>query len=308
MPYDGVLEHNYVLQTRITKARTGVRDLCIAWLDITNAFGSISHDAISTALQAAGAGVELVEIIQDIYKDSTMSFLTSEGSTSDIPCNAGVKQGCPLSGLLFNLVVNPILENVQCNEADHQISAFCDDLSLMASDPISLQNHLDKIVDFASKLSLTMNPSKSFSLHLAGRIVNGSRVQPTGFFLDGVQIQPLAEFESVRFLGKPVGFHVFSDTSALREKISVSFKLMSSKLDPWQRIDAMKTFFFSSLVFSMCMVEYSKTEWQALDNTLRPLFKETLYVPVRGSNDYLYGSSSACSRAIHMAIEYSEIF
>lgn len=219
-----------------------------------------------------------------------------------------MKQGCPLSGLLFNLVINPILEQVQTRSADHQISAFCDDLSPMASDPISLQQHLDKIVDFANRLSLTMNPAKSFSLHLVGGIVNGHRVQPTKFFLNGIAIQPLAEFESTRFLGKPVGFHVFSDTAVLREKISVGLKLMSSKLAPWQRIDAMKTFFFSSLVFNMRMGEYSKTEWETLDTALRPAFKETLYVPVRASNDYLYGSSSAGSCAIPLASEDSDIF
>lgn len=82
MPYDGVLDHNYVLQTRIAEARRGVRALCVAWLDITNAFGSISHDAISIALEKSGVGLDLVEIIQDIYKDSTTSFLTSEGPLS----------------------------------------------------------------------------------------------------------------------------------------------------------------------------------------------------------------------------------
>ncbi|XP_064463533.1 uncharacterized protein LOC135374509 [Ornithodoros turicata] len=46
IPFHGVFEHNFVLQTLINKARTKASDLCTALLDFSNAFGSVPHNAI----------------------------------------------------------------------------------------------------------------------------------------------------------------------------------------------------------------------------------------------------------------------
>ncbi|XP_075723790.1 uncharacterized protein LOC142765869 [Rhipicephalus microplus] len=51
----------------------------------------------------------------------------------------------------------------------------------------------------------------------------------------------------------------------------------------------------------------SKGEWQRLDDELRPLTKKTLYVPVRASNDYVYGSARAGTAGIPLAAELSDI-
>ncbi|GIY13586.1 retrovirus-related Pol polyprotein from type-1 retrotransposable element R2 [Caerostris darwini] len=37
MPHDGVLEHNFLMHKRFEDARTMKRELCLAWLDVTNA-------------------------------------------------------------------------------------------------------------------------------------------------------------------------------------------------------------------------------------------------------------------------------
>ncbi|CAN7988713.1 unnamed protein product, partial [Ixodes pacificus] len=46
LPYDGVLENNYILQRRLDEARTTSGDLCTAFLDFSNAFGCVVINAI----------------------------------------------------------------------------------------------------------------------------------------------------------------------------------------------------------------------------------------------------------------------
>ncbi|GIY95357.1 retrovirus-related Pol polyprotein from type-1 retrotransposable element R2, partial [Caerostris extrusa] len=53
-PFDGVMEHNFVLQRRIEKARAAKSSICLAFLDISNAFGSLPHSAIRDCLAAIG--------------------------------------------------------------------------------------------------------------------------------------------------------------------------------------------------------------------------------------------------------------
>ena len=60
-------------------------------------------------LSRTGVGLHTSEIIKDIYTGSTMCVRTGNDLTAPIPCNKGVKQGCPLSPVLFNFVMEPLI-------------------------------------------------------------------------------------------------------------------------------------------------------------------------------------------------------
>ncbi|GIY82502.1 retrovirus-related Pol polyprotein from type-1 retrotransposable element R2 [Caerostris extrusa] len=85
MPHDGVLEHNFLLHKRFEDARTMKRDLCLAWLDVTNAFGAIPHRAIDDALRAAHAGDTFRNLVNCVYEDCRTKLLSSEGLSGVYP-------------------------------------------------------------------------------------------------------------------------------------------------------------------------------------------------------------------------------
>ncbi|GIY44226.1 retrovirus-related Pol polyprotein from type-1 retrotransposable element R2 [Caerostris darwini] len=87
----------------------------------------------------------------------------------------GVKQGCPLSGLMFNLCIDPVLRAIQGNASEHLILAYADDLVLIADSPLQLQDNLDLVFQSLARLSLYLNPSKSKSLHICGSPPAGVR-------------------------------------------------------------------------------------------------------------------------------------
>ncbi|GFU25986.1 transposon TX1 uncharacterized 149 kDa protein, partial [Nephila pilipes] len=118
-PFDGVVEHNFVIGQHMELARRSHSDIFLIWLDISNAFGSIPHEVLFRALSNHGIDSDFVDIIRDIYNNTFTQILSNEGPTETIPLLCGVKQGCPLSGLLFNLSINHILFNLQKNYASH---------------------------------------------------------------------------------------------------------------------------------------------------------------------------------------------
>ncbi|KAL1415258.1 hypothetical protein MTO96_029528 [Rhipicephalus appendiculatus] len=97
LPYDGVFELNYVFQHRFDAARSGGPDLCAALLDFTNAYGSVPHGALLDALR--GAGDLFTDLIADLYRDNRTVIVAAEGTTEPVAIAAGLRQGCPLSGL-----------------------------------------------------------------------------------------------------------------------------------------------------------------------------------------------------------------
>ncbi|XP_035205588.1 uncharacterized protein LOC118180627 [Stegodyphus dumicola] len=84
-------------------------------------------------------------------------------------------------------------------------------------------------------------------------------------------------------------------------------KIMESSLAPWQRIDALKTFFFPCLLFSMHTAQLSKGDWRKVDDLLRPAVKRTLNIPKEASNNYLYGLSGKGALGLPLASEDSDI-
>ena len=86
-----------------------------------------------------------------------------------ISSNLGLKQGCPLSPLLFNLYVNSITQYLQPTNDDkiyihdQKITHFmyADDLVIVAASRENLQKKLDKLSEFAGTKDLTINTKKS---------------------------------------------------------------------------------------------------------------------------------------------------
>ena len=59
-----------------------------------------------------GLPLELINLIKDLYTNTFSTFQTNEGPTDLIPIVAGVKQGCPLSPILFNLTLELLMRAV----------------------------------------------------------------------------------------------------------------------------------------------------------------------------------------------------
>jgi hypothetical protein len=103
------------------------------------------------------------------------------------------------------------------------------------------------------------------------------------------EIKSLRDGEFDKFFGKPVGFQITRDMKELTRLMETANKILHSKLAPWQRLDALKAFFFPSLNFLMRTVRMQKGDWAKLDDYIRASIKKTLNVPQEASNDYIYG-------------------
>ena len=98
-------------------ARRRHRSLHLVWFDLRNAFGAIPHDLIWYSMRKLGVLEEAVSILMDIYEGSQFTIQTAEGATDDIPQERGVKHGCPISPLIFNLAKEGLIRGIQSSAA-----------------------------------------------------------------------------------------------------------------------------------------------------------------------------------------------
>lgn len=71
MPHDGIVKHNYVLQTHLDDVRKNNKNICVALLDLSNAFGSIPIQLVTSVLNTYGIGENALELLRDIMTAGT---------------------------------------------------------------------------------------------------------------------------------------------------------------------------------------------------------------------------------------------
>ena len=108
----GCTEHHIKLLSMLSEARRKHRSLCVCWLDLANAFGSVHHNLIRFSFQHYHASPEMVDMVSSLYEDLIGVVSTKSWQTAPIHLQIGVFQGDPLSVLVFNTVMNTLVDTI----------------------------------------------------------------------------------------------------------------------------------------------------------------------------------------------------
>ena len=74
-------------------------------VDAEKAFDKIQHPFMIKALQKVGIEGTYLNIIKAIYNKPTANIILNGETLKACPLRSGTRQGCPLSPLLFNIVL-----------------------------------------------------------------------------------------------------------------------------------------------------------------------------------------------------------
>ena len=105
----GSFEHSFMLSGIIENAKASGNPLYISLLDLSNAFGSISHTLIKDIIQVVGLPSNLISYLVDAYSKLSGFVHTREWDTDFFPLKRGIFQGDPLSPRLFLLLFAPVI-------------------------------------------------------------------------------------------------------------------------------------------------------------------------------------------------------
>ena len=163
------------------------------WLDLTNAYGSIPHKLVETALDRHHVPGKIRDLILDYYKSFKLRVTSGTVTSEWHRLEKGIITGCTISVILFALAMNMLVKSaeVECRGPltksgvrQPPIRAFMDDLTVTTTSVPGCRwilQGLEKIITWAR---MCFKPAKSRSLVLKrGKVTDKFR-----FSLDGTQI------------------------------------------------------------------------------------------------------------------------
>ncbi|CAI2737370.1 unnamed protein product, partial [Dicrocoelium dendriticum] len=142
-------------------AHSNCRNLSFATLDISKAFDLVSHDSLLRAAESFGAPTHLLNHLRSYYHTAT-----SRIDDCDFHPNRGVRQGDPLSPLLFIMTLDEVLKSTthfgwQSPGGTIDYLAYADDVILLAQDRANLETRVECLASSLELVRLKLNQLKS---------------------------------------------------------------------------------------------------------------------------------------------------
>ena len=254
MPGEGCVEHSFVLQEILDDCRRGSKRLSACWIDLRKAFDSVPHWSILLQLERQEVPKQVIGLIKFLYANSFSQISDQLGCKEDIHMNGrGVKQGCPLSPLLFNLVIDPFLQTIDTsklgfNIRGNNIGALCyaDDIVITSNNTKNCQVILDTLSKFLTICDMQANVKKCAALqvsYISGRrVINDPKLHAT-LTLNSTDIPLIDDF--YKYLGTNKDLSSFKeDLPQINEFKTKLSKISDSFLFPYMKAEILRVYLY----------------------------------------------------------------
>jgi len=156
------------LSTMVDKIEQGINkkgNICIAvFLDIEGAFDNVQFHSINRELHNRNANTQTIRWYNFLLHNRKI-ILNLKGEEKIIKPTQGVPQGDPLSDCIWNIIYQPIIDDIGSDEI--LPNALADDITLLQTGSDgekiieNLQNAINKIVQWGEIKKLRFNPNKT---------------------------------------------------------------------------------------------------------------------------------------------------
>lgn len=173
------------------KCREQHKDLFMAFVDLSKAFDTVQRDLLWEVLLRFGCPTKFVNILRQFHDGMTARVTIGGQQSSPFPVRTGVRQGCVLAPVLFNIFLICVtqllhkeiqdnsgvtvayrldgnlfnIRRLQATTKLHRVRIlelqYADDCALVSHSPQDLQSVLDAAVRAYSRMGLTINTAKT---------------------------------------------------------------------------------------------------------------------------------------------------
>lgn len=292
----GCSENLEVLRSLFEHCKEERSPFAVVFVDFARAFDSVSHEHFLCVLREMEVDPHVVELIRGSYQDCVTRVETGGRLTPAINMRVGVKQGDPMSPLLFNLAMDPLIHGLERLGKGLSVSgtrvttlAFADDLVLVSDSWQGMAHNLGILEAFCNKTGLRVKPSKS----------NGFLLSPTRdsfmvnncppWVLGGSPLNMVQAAETVAYLGVRVSpWKGIVKPTLFEDLVRWCDNINRALLKPSQKVVILNKFAIPRLLYRADHCCVNSGTLQLLDRTIRERVRAWLHLPPSTCDGLLY--------------------
>ena len=147
------------------------KKLYVAFVDFRKAFDTVKRNVLWNVLLQLGITGNTCNTPRAMYPSVLSCVRCNPRNTDYFNCMQGLKQGCLVSPVLFSYLINELVSEILLRgehgiqllprEIELFLLMFADDIALLSSTPVGLQNQLNVLCEVANRLGLLVNLEKT---------------------------------------------------------------------------------------------------------------------------------------------------
>ena len=299
---NGCVEHITVVQEVIQHAKLNNKTTNITWFDLKDAFGSVPHELIPYVLSYYHIPKQIITYITSLYTKLNGRVYTEEWISETFKFLKGVFQGDPLSGIIFLIVFNPIIEHIKKHIETHGYeittknssassvitTPFADDFNIITREKTMHQELVTDVEEKIKTMGLVIKPSKCRSLTIQNGKVENIHFKLKDTINGSSVIIATVEEKPMKFLGSEVTsvntpaamfVKLFSKLETMLENIN------NSTLRGEYKVNIYSRYSLPSMRFYLSVHQMHQTQMSQLDNLAKKYLKKWLAIQTHGVTD-----------------------
>ena len=294
----GCMEHTAVLSHLIAEAKKQKQNLVSTWLDIANAYGSMSHLLIQTALQRAHVPEDVQEIVKSYYNMVEIRFTTKNFTTQWQRVEKGIVTGCTLSVILFATSMTMLLSSTKretkgpvtvSGQQQENARLYMDDVSTTARSITQTHHLLEEISRFFSWARLTVKPEKCRVLVIEKGVAVNKPVVWNNQEITSVLQKP------IRYLGKEYNYSL-TDQKQMQETLKktkdslrkIERTYIAGKHKAWM----VQNMLIPRLMWPLTIYSFPQSRVEEIEGKITSHIKKWLGIPKAMSSELMYARSA----------------
>ena len=261
-----VMTMSIIMARRLEKTKE--KPFYVAYIDISKAFDTVSHEQLWKILEKTGIKGTWLDNLKELYKNNFLRSFTPEGKTSKIRMERGIRQGCPLSPLLFALYVNPIamaMEKInKKKDKEPAMLMYADDMVVWGDTEEEIKEKLETAMTTMQSLGLQMSTEKTELQHnkwtIPSKEGGALRLEVNGKETE-IEYQPVNK--PIRYLGiwSTATMETERGLELLKDKMEERLnRVKGTKSNPCTKVNLIKSRIISTWNYTTAIQDIERTE------------------------------------------------
>ena len=178
-PGRSTIDQVFSLHEVLLRRRNGGESTFLYFVDFKKAFDTVWHDGLWHALHMSGIKGRPLKVLQSLYSDIRQSVLVDGQQTEYIRAHQGVRQGCPMSPVLFSIFIEQMVRRLKQASVGIKLDTqlmfallYADDAVLLAESAEDLQNLINIVDEYCRDWRMLLNLDKSKAMVVPKQVKN----------------------------------------------------------------------------------------------------------------------------------------